>query len=93
MRGNQAPNREGIARRSHSPRGRPGVEPSSRSREREGRRSPSRSRGKNGTSRIAKIEKKNQYVAPNDKARGVYNVAGTAEEDFARRMERFSSQG
>jgi len=39
------------------------------------------------------MEKKNQYMTANDKARGGYNVAGTAEEDFARRMERFSSQG
>ena len=86
-------NRAGVARRSHSPRARAGVEPSSRSRERDGGRSPSRSRGKNGASHIAKMEKKNQHMTANDKARGGYNVAGTAEEDFARRMERFSSQG
>lgn len=90
MRVNNAA-KDAAARRSHSPRARNQGMPSSVSRERDGKGSNPR-RGKNGPIHIAKIEKKNFNLA-NDKARGAYNMAGGQEEDFNRRMERFSSQG
>ena len=83
--------KDAAARRSHSPRARNQVVPSSISRERDGKGSKPR-RGKNGPIHIAKIEKKNFNLA-NDKVRGAYNMIGGPEEDFNRRMERFSSQG
>lgn len=82
-------NKTQDAGRSHSPPIRNQIGSSSMSRERDSRGLNQR-RGKNGPIHITKIEKKN---LPNDKSRGAYPMIGGQDEDFNRRMERFSSQG